>query len=112
MDELISELMELHKHWDKNPEFMYTARKCKEAADAVEQAQAKIELLEKHGSNLVRINTERCNAQKETAIENGKLERRIEKLEAALHQAYLDGGCREDEATEMVGALSAGESGK
>lgn len=27
------------------------------------------------------------------------------KLEKALHQAYLDGGCREDEATEMVGAF-------
>jgi len=26
-------------------------------------------------------------------------------LERALHQAYLDGGCREDEAKEMVDAV-------
>ncbi len=35
MSELIYELRELHKHWDKDPEFMYTARKCNEAADEI-----------------------------------------------------------------------------
>lgn len=42
--------------------------------------------------------------------------KRIEQLEAAtatleanLKQAYMDGGCREDEAIEMVGALMVGE---
>ena len=96
MNELISELLELHKHWNRNPEFMYTARKCKEAADALEQARAEIER----------------KAENEVSLLNGVIEarKRIEKLEAALHQAYLDGHCREDEATEMVGALSAGYS--
>ena len=28
-------------------------------------------------------------------------------LRSALHQAYLDGGCREDEATEMTDAVSS-----
>ena len=97
MDELISELLELHRHWNRNPEFMYTARKCKEAADALEQAQFACT----HNANYIK----ELDDSRKQGVE------RIEKLEAALHQAYLDGHCREDEATEMVGALSAGESG-
>ena len=44
--------------------------------------------------------TEYCDDVKE------RIER-IAKLEASLHQAYVDGGCLEDEATAMVEALEA-----
>ena len=45
MNELIHELQELYEHWKKHEEFSYTARKCKEAADALEQAQVRREPL-------------------------------------------------------------------
>ena len=47
MSDLINDLRALHKHWDGKSEFMYTARKCKEAAELIEAQQARIAELEK-----------------------------------------------------------------
>jgi len=43
VSDLANDLHELHKHWKKDPEFVYTSSKCLEAADEIECQQVIID---------------------------------------------------------------------